>query len=192
MTNEAHGAATAVLRKEHDAILQMLDATEILAQRLSAGMAVEPERLTEMLEFFQIFADRCHHGKEEDLLFPLLERKGLLRAGGPVGVMLDEHEQGRALIRSMNESARGYREREANAGRRYADASRRYAALLRQHIEKENNILFMLADRLLSPAEQEELAQAFERAEVEKIGAGTHERLHALMQKFTASLLPCG
>ena len=189
---ETYGAATAILRKEHDAILQMLDVSETLAQRLSAGMAVEPERLTEMLEFFQIFADRCHHGKEEDLLFPLLERKGLLRAGGPVGVMLDEHEQGRALVRSMNESARGFREREATAGRRYADASRRYAALLRQHIDKENQILFLLADRLLSAAEQDELVEAFERVEAEKIGAGTHERLHALMQKLSASLLPCG
>ena len=189
---ELYGAATSILRKEHDAILQMLEVSDALAQRLSNGAAVEPERLTEMLEFFQIFADHCHHGKEEDLLFPLLERKGLLRAGGPVGVMLDEHEQGRALIRCMTDAAQAYKERDALAGRRYADASRRYAALLRQHIDKENQILFMLADRLLSPDEQEELVQGFERIETEKIGAGTHERLHALMKQLSSVLLPCG
>jgi hemerythrin-like domain-containing protein len=189
---ELYGAATAILRKEHDAILQMLEVSDALAQRLTNGSLVEPERLTEMLEFFQTFADRCHHGKEEDLLFPLLERKGLLRAGGPVGVMLDEHEQGRALVRRMTEAAKAYKERDALAGRHYADASRRYAALLRQHIDKENQILFMLADRLLSPDEQDELVEGFERIETEKIGAGTHERLHALIHRLSASLLPCG
>ena len=189
---ESCGAATTILRKEHDAILQMLDVSDALAQRLAAGTPVEPERLTEMLDFFQTFADRCHHGKEEDLLFPLLERKGLLRAGGPVGVMLDEHEQGRALVQRMTEAAQRYGNREATAGQRYAEASRRYAALLRQHIDKENQILFLLADRLLTPEEQAGLVEAFERVEVEKLGAGTHERLHALMQRLTSSLLPCG
>ncbi len=190
--SESYGAATTILRQEHDAILQMLDVSEALAQRLAAGAPVEPQRLTEMLEFFQTFADRCHHGKEEDLLFPLLERKGLMRAGGPVGVMLDEHEQGRALVRRMTDAAQAYNDHDATAGRRYADASRRYASLLRQHIDKENHILFMLADRLLSPAEQDDLVRAFERVEVDKLGAGTHERLHALMQRLTSSLLPCG
>ncbi len=189
---ESYGAATTILRKEHDAILQMLDVSEALAQRLAAGAPVEPERLTEMLEFFQTFADRCHHGKEEDLLFPLLERKGLMRAGGPVGVMLDEHEQGRALVRRMADAAQAYNDHDATAGRRYAEASRRYAALLRQHIDKENHILFMLADRLLTPEEQAGLAEAFERVEVDKLGAGTHERLHGLMRRLSAELLPCG
>jgi hemerythrin-like domain-containing protein len=189
---EPCGAATSILRKEHDAILQMLEVSDALAQRLTNGSPVEPERLTEMLEFFHTFADRCHHGKEEDLLFPLLERKGLLRAGGPVGVMLDEHEQGRALTRRMTEAAQRYGNGDSTAGRHYAAASRRYATLLRQHIDKENEILFLLADRLLSPVEQDELVQGFERIETEKIGAGTHERLHALMHRLSSSLLPCG
>ncbi len=189
---ELRGAATDILRKEHDAILQMLEVSDALARRLATDTPVEPERLTEMLEFFQTFADRCHHGKEEDLLFPLLERKGLMRAGGPVGVMLDEHEQGRALVQRMTDAAQAYNDHDATAGRRYAEASRRYAVLLRQHIDKENQILFLLADRLLSPVEQDDLVRAFERVEVEKLGAGTHERLHALMQRLTSSLLPCG
>ena len=64
--------ATSVLRKEHDAILKMLDATEQAARRIESGQTVAPETLQGLLEFFQLFADQCHHGKEEDLLFPLL------------------------------------------------------------------------------------------------------------------------
>ena len=181
-------AATTVLRKEHDAILRMLDVTEEVARQLDAQQPVPPQMLLDLLEFFHLFADRCHHGKEEGLLFPLLERKGLPRAGGPVGVMLYEHEEGRALVREMLEAAEAYRGEVAEAGSRWSLAARRYAALLRQHIGKENNILFVMAENLMTPAEQDELAAAFEKVEAEKMGAGTHERLHALMDKLAAQI----
>ena len=185
-------SATDVLRHEHDAIVRMLDVSAVVAARLAAGAQVEPEILAQLLEFFRLFADRCHHGKEEELLFPLLERKGLLRAGGPIGVMLDEHTQGRAQMERMTAAAEAYRNGDANAGQRWASAMNRYAALLRQHIDKENHILFELADRLMTPAEQAEMVAAFERSEIEKMGAGTHERLHALMDQLSATVLPCG
>jgi len=185
-------SATDVLRHEHDAIVRMLDVSAVVAARLAAGAQVEPEILAQLLEFFRLFADRCHHGKEEELLFPLLERKGLLRAGGPIGVMLDEHTQGRAQMQRMTAAAEAYRNGDANAGQRWASAMNRYAALLRQHIDKENHILFELADRLMTPAEQAEMVAAFERSEIEKMGAGTHERLHALMDKLSTTILPCG
>lgn len=184
--------ATDVLRHEHEAIVRMLDVSAVVADRLAAGTQVEPEILTQLLEFFRLFADRCHHEKEEELLFPLLERKGLLRAGGPIGVMLDEHTQGRAQVQRMTTAAEAYRNGDATGGRRWADAMRRYATLLRQHIDKENHILFELADRLMSSAEQAEMVAAFEHSEIEKMGAGTHERLHALMDRLSATLLPCG
>jgi len=181
--------ATTVLRKEHDAILHMLEVTEEAARQLDRGAAVAPETLAGLLEFFRLFADRCHHGKEEDLLFPLLERKGLPRAGGPIGVMLDEHERGRALVRQMSEAGEAYGNGDSAARHRWGEAARGYAALLRQHIDKENNVLFMIAENLLSDAEQAELAAAFEKVEVEKMGPGTHERLHALMDRLAAQVL---
>ena len=182
-------AATMILRKEHDAILRMLDVTEEVARQLDARRPIAPEKLFELLEFFRLFADRCHHGKEEDLLFPLLERKGLPRAGGPVGVMLYEHEEGRALVREMIEAAEAFRGGAAEAGGHWAAAARQYAALLRDHIAKENNILFVMAESLLTPAEQDEMAAAFEKVEKEKMGTGTHERLHALMDKLATEIL---
>jgi hemerythrin-like domain-containing protein len=182
--------ATQILRKEHDAILRMLDVTEEAARKLRAAQPVPAETLNGLLEFFRLFADRCHHGKEEDLLFPALERKGMPRAGGPIGVMLHEHEQGRALVGQMASAAEAYAGGDAEAGRRWAAAASPYAALLREHIAKENEVLFVMAERMLSDAEQAELASAFERMETEKMGAGTHERLHAQMEKLIAELAP--
>jgi hemerythrin-like domain-containing protein len=182
--------AIAALRKEHEAILKMLDVTEEVARRLNAGQQSTPETLASLLEFFRLFADKCHHGKEEDLLFPQLEKKGMPRAGGPIGVMLTEHEQGRALIRQMAEATQAYPSQPQTAGPAWAQAARGYAGLLRAHIEKENNILFVMAERMLAPEEQAELAEGFETLEVEKMGAGTHERLHALMAKLIKEILP--
>ncbi len=176
--------AIQTLRDEHDVILGMLDGTEETARQLGAGEAVEPRILDGLLEFFRLFADQCHHGKEEELLFPKLEEKGLPRNMGPIGVMLLEHDQGRALIRQMREATADYKQGRAGAASRWTDAARAYAALLREHIAKENNILFVMAERMLTPEEQQELTAQFEVVEREKMGAGTHERLHALMDQL--------
>ncbi len=180
--------ATQILRHEHEAILKMLGAGEEVARRLEQGEQVEQETLDGLLEFFQLFADRCHHGKEEDLLFPLLEKKGFRREGGPVGVMLSEHERGRSLIRQMSEAAKAYKAGERSAGKQWAAAAAGYAVLLRAHIDKENNVLFVMAERALTSAEQTDLAEKFEKLEIEKMGAGTHERLHAMMDALLARL----
>jgi hemerythrin-like domain-containing protein len=182
--------ATQILRDEHDAILRMLDATEEVSGRLRRREHVEPQILSQLLEFFRLFADRCHHGKEEDLLFPLLEKKGMPRGGGPIGVMLEEHDMGRGFVRQMAEASAGYSAGDVHAGASWASASMNYAGLLREHIAKENQILFVMAERMLSDTEQIELAKAFEEAELEKMGAGTHERLHAMMEKLLVELQP--
>jgi hemerythrin-like domain-containing protein len=184
--DEPMPAATQVLRHEHDAVVKMLGFAEDLADRLDRGERVGPGVLDKVLEFFRIFVDRCHHGKEEDLLFPLLEAKGMPRIGGPLGVMLGEHEEGRKRIKEMAEAAEAYRLKVEGAGCRWADAARSYAELLRAHIGKENNVLFEMAERMLTPDEQASLAEAFEKLEVEKIGAGKHEQIHAMMAELLA------
>ncbi len=180
--------ATETLRTEHEAIISMLDATEVVARNISSGKVPSAETLHGLLEFFKVFADRCHHGKEEDLLFPLLESKGLPRSSGPIGVMLSEHEQGRELIRQMTEAARQFSTGDQGAAQNWARAASGYATLLRSHIQKENNILFVMAERILTSEEQSELAGEFERLEVEKMGEGTHERLHCLMHQLRAEI----
>ena len=182
--------ATKVLRHEHEAILKILDVTEKVANRLERGEAVRQEVLADLQEFFRLFADQCHHGKEEELLFPLLEQKGIPRTGGPIGVMLHEHEEGRALLRQMGDAAEATKSGLAGAGSRWAGAARGYVGLLRGHIEKENTVLFMMAERVLSPREEEQLAEDFEKLEVDKMGVGTHERLHAMMDKMLVEFLP--
>lgn len=173
--------ATEVLKKEHQAILKMVEASEAVAQRLRQGEEIRPEILNTIQEFFQVFADQCHHGKEEDIFFPLLEARGVPKGGGPLGVMLNEHEQGRAIVRRMRQASESYASGAGGSAETWAQAAEEYAALLRSHIFKENNALFPMAERVLSGAELEGVAEDFEKLEEKKMGKGTHERLHAKM-----------
>jgi len=138
--------ATQLLMEEHQIILRALDVLEAFANR---GQPPPPA----LLEFFTDFADVHHHGKEEEILFPALVEAGFPRDAGPVGVMLHEHTQGRRLIAALSDPAQ------------FSDAALAYSAMLRAHIEKENQILFPMADRAVE--DQRRVDQAFDDFERE-------------------------
>ncbi len=174
--------AVEALKHEHRVIEHGLLVLEAIADRLERGEAVPRERVASLLEFFRDFADQCHHAKEEGLLFPELEAKGIPREGGPVGVMLEEHEQGRSYQQKLREALA--RLEEAQARQTFIEAARGYAALLREHIHKEDGVLFPLAEQALSEADDEKLVAGFERHEREHMGEGAHERLHSLIHEL--------
>jgi hemerythrin-like domain-containing protein len=159
------------------------------AKRLEAGTRVDTADLEAIVDFIRGFADRCHHGKEEDLLFVAMEEAGIPRQGGPIAVMLHEHTLGRDYVRGMAEAIAPYRAGEAGSAARIAENARGYAALLTQHIYKEDNILYPMADRVLSAAKQAELLEGFERVERERVGPGKHEEYHALLDRLEATYL---
>jgi len=180
---------TAELSQEHQAILLMISILGTMADRLEAGEKVEPVHLEEAVDFVRGFADKCHHAKEEDLLFPAMEKAGIPRTGGPLGVMLREHVEGRALVKAMADSIPGIRKGDDAAARRFAESARGYGALLSQHIYKEDNILYPMADARLSAATQDELSACFADVEKTVVGEGRHEEFHALLQRLEALYL---
>ena len=178
--------ATTVLRQEHEVILTVLDAAEKTVTGLEEGAEVPPQLLTDTVEFLRRYADRQHHGKEEDLLFPELEKNGMSRNGGPVAVMLMENQIGRSHITRMAEAGEAYKNGAQSAAAEWTDAALDYIALLREHIAKENNILFVMAERILSPADQQRLATEFDAVDKNKMDAGEGERLLRLAEQLTS------
>lgn len=156
--------ATDVLIQEHDSILEMLTIVEAVCQRLEKNDTINPEHISGIIHFIQGFADKCHHAKEEDLLFKELAVAGFPQEGGPVGVMLMEHDEGRIYVRAMKESADRLAAGDDVAKRRFVENARNYATLLNNHIYKENNILFPMADAHLTDSQQEKLQVEFEKA----------------------------
>ena len=175
---------TQQLMEEHRAIQTMLGILSSACRKLEAGEAVDPDDLEQMLEFIQVFADRCHHGKEEDLLFKAMEEAGVPREGGPIGVMLLEHDQGRQFVRGMREALAQYRAGDPRGRSAFVHNARSYVALLSQHISKEDNILYPIADMHLTEEQQRELAEGFARVEEERIGPGRHEAFHRLLERL--------
>jgi hemerythrin-like domain-containing protein len=173
------------LRMEHEAVTLTLRVLEEICRRMERqGDPGVGDAVTQLLEFFSVFVDKCHHGKEEELLFPALEQVGVRVEGGPIGVLLKEHQQGRECVRKMKASFSEYRPGEPASSVGFCQDAREYVALLGQHIEKENNVLFPLAERELSEAKQAELSDGFERIENEKIGVGRHEQFHQMLDNL--------
>ena len=95
---------TETLESEHRFIQKVVAASAILADQLAAGVDLDIEVLLGIVEFMRTYADRCHHGKEEDLLFPALERRGVPMRGCPVGALLGEHKLGRTAAMRAHSS----------------------------------------------------------------------------------------
>ena len=161
MSNGPTESPVSVLRAEHQIILRVVRVLSGLMDRFEqAGEFVEAP-LAKCVQFIRLFADACHHGKEEDLLFPVLESRGIPRDGGPIGVMLYEHQVARGLTKDMAGALADARTGDAAARTRFCQAARKYADLLTDHIYKEDNILFAMGDRMMNPGDQRTLTTQF-------------------------------
>ena len=146
------------LRDEHRVILRGLVLLESAADQLAKGDTLPDGWWERLVGVLRVFADMNHHAKEERHLFPALVKAGVPLEGGPVAVMLAEHAEGRDYIRAMQTTLPAPR----------ADAARRYARLLRDHIDKENGVLFPLAEAVLEEPTLQSLAQEFQSVEAEQ------------------------
>ena len=157
--------ATDILMQEHRAIERALNILDIAAKKLEEGETIPAGLIGDTMQFIRLFADRCHHGKEEGFLFPALERSGLPKESGPLAVMQTDHDEGRALVRSMGEGLRQIEAGNAGAVPRFCRDSRDFSSLLRAHIMKEDHVLFVMADMRLPDAEKDKLTEDFMAAE---------------------------
>jgi hemerythrin-like domain-containing protein len=176
--------ATQQLKEEHEGIKLMFGILDKICEGFKTQGVLNTDHLDDIIEFFKIFVDKCHHGKEEDLLFPAMEQAGILRQGGPIGVMLAEHEKGRAYVKAIHAALGKYKAGDKSAAGAIIDNAKGYIALMLGHIDKEDNILYPMGDQRFSNEKDEELYEGFEKIEEERIGAGKHEAFHKLMHNL--------
>ncbi|HQG29651.1 MAG TPA: hemerythrin domain-containing protein [Candidatus Ozemobacteraceae bacterium] len=175
--------------------LAMLGVLDRICIKLEQGEAVPPAHLARIGEFFHVFADTCHHAKEEEFLFPAYEAAGIPRERGPIGAMLTEQQEGRGAISRMKSQLDGVTACQADAVERFILAAWDYTAFLSAHIQKENQVLFPMGDRVLSSDRQQESLREFDRLEETRIGAGKHEEFHRLIETLFDAYPPqaaCG
>ena len=180
---------TQELMDEHEGIELLLRILQALSKRVARLERVPEADLKGIAEFLAVFVDKCHHGKEEEHLFPALERVGIPREGGPIGVMLAEHAQGRQIAAVLTKAFEAYRTTEEGAKERVLKSTREYCTLLTNHIQKENNVLFPMAEGRIGEEEDARLVAAFEALERERIGPGKHEAFHKMLSRLEGAYL---
>lgn len=175
---------TETLKEDHQVILRMCRVLTAVANRLEDGGSVSPEATNNIVDFIRNFADRCHHGKEEELLYPRAGDRGVPIEGGPIAVMLIEHDQGRDCTRGMADAAEQYAAGDDEARLAFAGNARSYAELLVPHIDKEDNILYPMCDEVLTDEDQQDLGVKFEEVERERMGEEKHHQYIHLVEKL--------
>lgn len=174
--------ATDVLSEEHRVIIRVIAALETGAWLLAQNEPIRPEFFIQATDFIKGFADGCHHKKEEGVLFKSLINNGMPDKNSPVEVMLYEHEMGRKYTRDLRQAAIRLQNGDQVAREDVIYNARHYAALLRDHIGKEDEILFPMADRIIPADQHEAVWEGFEHVEHEETGEGVHEKYLALAE----------
>lgn len=172
---------------EHKIILKVVHALSVIDADLEQQRSVDPEMIRKIVEFMQVFADKNHHAKEEDILFPALEAKGVPHTGCPLGGLTGEHVRGRTLVRALADATDDYMRGEAAAVSDLRTAIGGILQLYPNHIWKEDEMVFPMAARFFLAVELDEIQQGFDKVQRE-LGekqeqfvefAGEMEKLHA-------------
>lgn len=182
--------AVETLMTEHRLIEQVLGSMETFVDRMGRGEEVPRSAVLDYADFLRNFADKCHHGKEEDRLFVRMTEFGFPREYGPIAVMLAEHTESRAHVKALFEVAAESGPLTAEERLQVSKHALAYIPLLRAHIQKEDNILYPMALQSIPPAELDALGESFEEFERKEMGEGTHEKFHALAEALIAAYPP--
>jgi hemerythrin-like domain-containing protein len=177
--------ATQNLENDHVHILRLIAVMEQITQSADTNV----DHLELIVRVIREFADGLHHAKEEQLLFPLMVQKGFSNESGPVAVMLHDHAEGRNFVKGMAENIAQFKQGESSALRAIFINMQGYAELLKNHIGKENNVLFRMADKAFTTAEQESLLIDFAIVENKQESGQSKDEYITLINKLADTYL---
>ncbi|MDD4991942.1 MAG: hemerythrin domain-containing protein [Paludibacter sp.] len=177
-----------ILVKEHDSILKVIEITQTILNTTDKS-TVKLDHVEQIIDFIKNFADKYHHLKEEDVLFMEMERHGMPRDGGPIGVMLYEHDEGRKYIKQAVEAIGQLKLGNDEAFEQIKENLLNYCTLLTNHIAKENNILYPMAERLLPADVKSAMTENFEETNLTTVDNEYFDKYMKLVDELSAVYL---
>jgi len=177
-------SAIEMLEDEHRLIMRMVKLLPIIQQRVEEGRKL-PEVLMTIVDFFQVYTDKSHHAKEEEALFPLLAKRGVRLEGCPIGVLHNDHEQGRVLMKTLRGAIQSYVEGGPDAKKQIAQLLKGAAGFYTEHIWKEDFLLFPLSRKVLNDSDERELRKQFLSIDA-KIGHHFQDEYHYHVDRVEA------
>lgn len=155
---------TQILSNEHQNILKVVKAVVKECDVFESENNLDKAFFTKAIGFIKNYADKFHHAKEEDILFVELCKDTVQMHCNPIPQMLFEHDLGRKFVKNMEDGLEG------NESKKVMENARGYAQMIQEHIFKEDNILYPMADEALSAEIQQSMLDRFKQAEA-KFGA---------------------
>ena len=156
-----------ILSEEHQNILKIIESLENECDAIENNNK-EPDKdfFKKIIDFIRNYADKFHHAKEEDILFKefnkCLEEDPESAHCNPTEQMLVEHDQGRDFVKGMETRLN------ENDKIRVIRNARAYAELLKEHIGKEDDILYPMTDETLNNNVKKEMLEKFKEIEKER------------------------
>lgn len=144
-----------ILMEEHKNILKVIDKINEECDKISKGKEVNEKFFLDAIDFIKNYADKLHHAKEEDLLFKEFCKSSTNLHCNPVDQMLYEHESGRNFIKGLEE---GLKEKNK---KKVIQNALGYCELLKEHIYKEDNVLYPLSEQSLDKKIKDNLSKKF-------------------------------
>lgn len=184
------GRATGVLEREHQVIQRAVAVMARIVEQLELKHSIDPDILRELVRFMRDFGDKCHHGKEESYLFPLLETRGVPPTGCPLAALKGEHVKGRQSTDDLAAAATVYLSNRESGRLRLIEVLQVLIALYPAHIWKEEYLLFPMTGKVLSADDDELLMQQFTVAE-SGLGPHAHETYEALADDLMRRVGEC-
>ncbi|MEK6972625.1 MAG: hemerythrin domain-containing protein [archaeon] len=156
------GKATELLSEEHKYILKVIDSMIKECSLVKSGKSIDKTFFLNAIDFIRNFADKFHHAKEEDILFVELCSDELNLHCNPIEQMLYEHGLGRNFVKGLEQAIN------SNDAKKVVENALGYSQLLQEHIWKEDNILYPMADQALPEKTQKSIFERFKKVESEK------------------------
>lgn len=168
---------------EHRHIEVVIKSLSDAVATLDTRQPLNAPKLRGVVEFLRVYADQRHHQREEGIFFPLLVQRGVPPQGCPIGGLNNEHEKGRALVSALAEGITAYEQKRSGADRSLRQTLQEIVELYRKHLWMEDAMVFPMAEKLVTEADNQELKEKFAALD-RKIGADVIARL----EQFAGSL----
>jgi hemerythrin-like domain-containing protein len=174
---------TEILEDEHRLIIRVVNSLNIFAQTMEDGWEIEEEVFSDLIEFMRIFAEKWHHAKEEEALFPLLIKRGVPATGCPLAQLTLEHKKANNFVSEIVKFMELLRKGDPDARTKVIQGLRDLSSYYVNHIWNEDNMLFPMANRILKDDDQQMLLREFSHID-KKHGKPLHDHLENFAKRI--------
>lgn len=147
------------------------------------GPTFDSLQMQRAVDFLLEFGDKVHNQKEEGFLFPLMQQRGIPIEGGPLGVMLMEHDAERRLLQNMSAQVDNLAEASPDIIRKFKKEGLEYLVIRAEHIWKENDILYPMARNVMKEGDSEKMLAEFKQLNLETYGPKAWDKFSAMVSE---------